>query len=107
MAFELDVAGGAEVLTQMVADHISELALQIAASTDEGATVDEYAQVADHVTDRFVATVSVPAERQAKDGVLTKAAAAAGLEVHMWPERQRKPRARKSGKAAGDAPSDS
>ena len=100
MAFELDVAGGAEVLKELVADHIGELALQVAAGADEGAKVAEFAQVDDHVTDRFVATVTVPAERQAKDGVLTKAAAAAGLEVTARPPRE--PRSRKStGKSTG------
>lgn len=109
MAFELDIAGGAEVLKELCAATISELALQVAATADEGATVDEYAQIEERVTDRFVASVSVPAERQAKDGVLTKAAAAAGLEVTLRPERQRRPRSRKrSGKgASGDVAGDS
>lgn len=103
-SFELDLAGGAEVLKEMAAATISEIALQVAAATDEGATVDEYAQVDDKVTDRFVAMVSVPAERQAKDGVLTRAAAAAGLEVTVRPVRERKSRSRKPSRkgASGD-----
>lgn len=108
MAFELDLEGGAEVLKEMAQPLISELALQIAESADQGAKVAEYAQVEEMVTDRAKAMVSVPAERQAKDGVLTRAAAAAGLEVRAAPPRQRKSRSRKSRKgAAGDAASDS
>lgn len=90
MIFELDVEGGAEVLKEMSASVISELALQVAAAADEGATVDEYAQIAEKVGDRFRASVSVPADRQARDGVLTKAAAAAGLEVKLRQGRKRR-----------------
>ena len=74
--FTLDKAGGAEVLKEMAADAIRELARHVAsnAATDV---------VGEHVTDRFVATVSVPAYRQAKDGALTRAASAAGLEVRL------------------------
>lgn len=106
MTFKLDREGGAEVLKELVAAHISELALQVAAGADEGATVEEYAQVSDRVTDRFVASVSVPADRQARDGVLTRAAAAAGLEVTLR-QRKSRPRKSKSRKAAsGDGASD-
>ncbi|OOL30709.1 hypothetical protein GQ85_18205 [Rhodococcus rhodochrous] len=41
----------------------------------KGVIVDEY------TTDRTAAAVKVPAARQAKSGALTRAAAAAGLEV--------------------------
>lgn len=105
MTFELDLEGGAEVLKEMAAPLISELALQVAASADEGATVDEYAQIEEKVTDRAKALVSVPADRQARDGVLTRAASAAGLEVRAAPVRPRKSKSRKG--AAGDAASDS
>lgn len=81
MTFQLDRDGGAEVLKEMAAATISEIALQVGAAADEGATVAEYSQITERVTDRFVASVKVPAERQAKLGVLTRAAAAAGLEV--------------------------
>lgn len=102
MAFELDLAGGAEVLKVLVADEIAALAQQVGGQAGEGAKVKTY------VTDRAAASVSVPAELQAKDGVLTKAAAAAGLEVTLRQPRPRKSRARKSRKgAAGDAASDS
>lgn len=81
MTFELDRDGGAEVLKELVAGHIREIALQVGAAADEGAKAAEYSQINEYVTDRFVASVSVPADRQARDGVLTRAAAAAGLEV--------------------------
>lgn len=84
MAFELNLEGGAEVLKEMAQPLILEIALQVAESADVGATSSEYAQVEERVTDRAKALVSVPADRQAKDGVLTRAASAAGLEVVSW-----------------------
>lgn len=98
-SFELDLEGGAEVLQVMSAPVISELALQVAGAADDGATADEYAQITEKVGDRFRASVSVPADRQARDGVLTKAAAAAGLEVKL---RQSRPRGRRRKKDAVD-----
>lgn len=88
--FELDYEGGGEVLQEMVADHIRELALEIGAAADDGAKVSEFSQIDDYVGvlfrgKRFIATVTVPAYRQAKDGVLTKAAASSGLEVRLRP----------------------
>lgn len=83
MTFELDRDGGAQVLKEEFAEAISELALQIGAAADEGAKVADYSQIREYVTDRFVAAVTVPAARQAKDGALTKAAAALGLEVRL------------------------
>lgn len=100
MAFELDLAGGAEVLKEMVADEIAALAAQIA--SDSGGKVKTY------TTDRAAATVTVPAELQAKDGVLTKAAAAAGLEVKLRAAKPRKMTSSKRRKgASGDVASDS
>ncbi|OMB92485.1 hypothetical protein A5733_17715 [Mycobacterium sp. NS-7484] len=102
MAFELNLEGGAEVLKELVADEIAALAQQIAGDAGDGAKVKTY------TTDRAAATVSVPAEAQAKDGVLTRAASAAGLEVKLRPEKPRKARPRKNRKgAAGGAASDS
>lgn len=75
MTFKLNRAGGAEVLKQLAAPAINALARQIAAQAGADAEVTEY------TTDRAAASVAVPAEQQAKDGVLTRAAAAAGLEV--------------------------
>lgn len=79
MAFVLDQDGGAEVLKELAASAINDLAQQVADDIGEGAKVKTY------TTDRAAATVSVPAEMQAKDGVLTRAAAAAGLEVRPKP----------------------
>lgn len=73
-AFKLNRAGGAEVLKHLAAQRIDALAETIAGGID-GAEVQKY------TTDRAAASVSVPAEAQAKDGVLTRGAAAAGLEV--------------------------
>lgn len=75
MTFTLDRDGGAEVLKELAADLIAEVAAQVSAEAGPGA------QVKVVVTDRVRASVTVPAEAQAKDGVLTRAAAAVGLEV--------------------------
>lgn len=96
MTFVLNRDGGAEVLKELAADTIRELALQIGEAADDGAKVAEFSQINDYVTDRFVATVTVPAARQAKDGALTRAAAASGLEVRLRPATA-KP-AKKTGK---------
>lgn len=89
IGFHLNLAGGAEVLKQMAAEHIAGIAGAVAA--EAGAD----AEVTQKVTDRARATVKVPAEQQAKDGVLSRAAAASGLEVVQWQPRSRK---RKGGK---------
>lgn len=81
MAFELDTDGGSEILKEMIKPYILDLALQVGELADEGATVDEFSQIKEYETDRAAASVTVPAERQAKDGALTRAASAAGLEV--------------------------
>lgn len=107
MAFELDRDGGAEVLKELSAAAIKDLAERVADDIGEGATVKVY------TTDRAAATVSVPAEMQAKDGVLTRAAVAAGLEVRPKPatETRNRGKSRKArpeatpaqAKASGDA----
>ncbi|SHU94422.1 Uncharacterised protein [Mycobacteroides abscessus subsp. abscessus] len=75
--FKLNRKGGAEVLKELAAQQINAIAKQIAAQAGPDAEVDEY------TTDRAAAAVRVPADQQAKDGVLTRAAAAAGLEVRL------------------------
>lgn len=107
MAFVLDQEGGAEVLKVLASGAIKDLADQIADAIGEGAEVKIY------TTDRVAASVSVPAEMQAKDGVLTRAAAAAGLEVRPKPAaetrsygkgRKARPEATPAeAKASGDA----
>ena len=92
MAFELDLAGGAEVLNEMAAPHVEALAGVVAAVAGEGAEVKTYQ------TDRAAAKVMVPADAQAIDGVLTKAASALGLAV--TPVAPRKSRAKGSKSAA-------
>lgn len=75
--FKLNRKGGAEVLKELAAQQINAIAKQIAAQAGPDAEVDEY------TTDRAAAAVRVPADQQAKDGALTRAAAAAGLEVRL------------------------
>jgi hypothetical protein len=77
MAFELDIKAGEEVLKELAKAEIDALAKRVAAEAGPHATVHEY------TTDRAAAAVSVPAGLQAKDGVLSRAAAAAGLEVRL------------------------
>lgn len=77
MAFKLNRKGGAEVLKELAAPHINALARAVASDAGDDAEVEEY------TTDRAAASVSVPAHQQAKDGALTRAAAAAGLDVRL------------------------
>lgn len=73
MKFKLDRKGGAEVLKELAAAEIRALANRVAAQSG--------GEVRTYTTDRAAAAVTVPAARQAKDGALTRAASAAGLEV--------------------------
>ena len=73
--FRLNRKGGAQVLKQLAAPAVAAAAQKIAANAGPDAVVKTY------TTDRAAAAVSVPAEQQAKDGVLTRAASSAGLEV--------------------------
>lgn len=57
-------------------------AMTTAAAQRMAAAVDaEDVEVGEYTTDRNAASVSVPAEAQARDGALTRAAARVGLEV--------------------------
>ncbi|MFC9768834.1 hypothetical protein [Rhodococcus jostii] len=76
--FRLDRTGVAEVLkSPAAAALINATARSVASKAGDSAEVSEY------TTDRRAAAVSVPAEDQARDGALTRAAAAAGLEVRI------------------------
>lgn len=75
MAFELNLEGGAEILTDMARPEIERLTKAVQA----GAGPDAESEVI--TTDRAHGVVRVPAYRQARDGALTRGAAAAGLEV--------------------------
>lgn len=77
MSVEIDHDGAAEVLMRLAAGTINDLAKKVADDAGEDAVLDTY------TTDRAAASVSVPAEQQAKDGVLTRAAVAAGLELRL------------------------
>lgn len=73
--FKLNRKGGSEVLKNIVADEIRALGRKVAAAAGDEADLSI------RTTDRAVASVAIPAAQQAKDGRLTRAASAAGLEV--------------------------
>ncbi|ORB55203.1 hypothetical protein BST43_15125 [Mycobacteroides saopaulense] len=77
--FTLDHKGIEDVLKNLTAKPINDIAKRIGVHAGPEAVIDEYE------TDRAAASVSVPAGLQAKHGALTRAAAAAGLEVHLKP----------------------
>lgn len=87
--FELDAAGVREILRgQEVRGLIDGLAAEVAgnirALVEPGTTIE----VRGYTTDRGAATVVVADARamgwQARDGILTRAAGSAGLEVKAW-----------------------
>ncbi len=73
--FRLNYKGGSELLKEIAAPHINALAQRVASAAGDDAEVTPY------TTDRAAASVTVPAYQQAKDGALTRAVSAAGLEV--------------------------
>ena len=75
MSFHLDYRGGEHVLKHMARPEIERLT----ALAEAGAGEDAESEVI--TTDRAHGIVRVPAHRQARDGALTRGAAAAGLEV--------------------------
>lgn len=75
MSFELDYEGGREILTVHARPAIERLTAEVAAGAGEDAESSVF------TTDRAHGEVRVPAYRQARDGALTRGAAAAGLEV--------------------------
>lgn len=68
-------AVGALLKSGAFAPAVNALANAIAENAGDDAEVEQY------TTDRNAAAVKVPAWRQAKDGALTKAASAAGVQV--------------------------
>ena len=91
MAFTLNRDGGAEVLKDLAADWVANVAQQVAAKSGDSVVVEL------RTTDRAKAFVRVPRESQAKDGVLTRAAAEVGLTI--YPSKYPK-KAKKDAKAA-------
>jgi hypothetical protein len=84
--FALDPAGVREVLqSQEVRSMVDEAAQQIAARVSAQVPADVPVEVRAYSTDRQAATVTVRDVRgmvwQARDGLLTRAAAAVGAEV--------------------------
>lgn len=87
--FELDTAGVREVLRgQEVREMIDGYAQQVADNVKALIRPGVPIEVRKYTTDRGAATVVVADVRgmawQARDGILTRAAAAAGLEVKAW-----------------------
>lgn len=82
MAFVLNVVGGSEVLKMIAAEEVSALAGQVAAAAGQGAVIETKTSKT-----RFVAAVKVPADMQAKDGTLSRAASEVGLEINAYPKR--------------------
>ena len=87
--FRLDAAGVREILKgpemrQVIDDLAGQIAGHVRASVPSGTAVS----VRGYTTDRGAATVVVEDVQamawQARDGILTRAAAAAGLEVKAW-----------------------
>lgn len=74
--FVLNRVGGEEILKEFAAEAVTQLALEVAAGAGRSAVVETTVS-----RTRFVATVKVPAEDQAVDGVLSRAASDVGLTV--------------------------
>lgn len=66
--------------SEAFATPINDLAYAMAADIDDDSIV-----VSEYTTDRAAAAVAAPGSMQAKDGVLTRAAAKVGLEVRAKP----------------------
>lgn len=77
--FTLDRAGASVILKELSGAAVSELAQAVASGAGPDATVTTKV-----TKTRFVASVQVPAEQQATDGVLSRAAGALGLVVHPY-----------------------
>lgn len=86
MTFTLDRDGGAEVLKILAAQAVAEIASRVSAAAGETSVITM------ETTDRARAKVSVPADAQAKDGLLSRAASEVGLTVVPLKQRQRPPR---------------
>lgn len=95
MTFVLDTAGGEEVLKVLAAQAIVDLASQVMSKAGPGASMETSVTNERRGGGRFRARVNVPAEAQAKDGVLSKAAAEVGLTV--TPFKKKPPKKQPSG----------
>ena len=87
MVFVLNRAGGGEVLKELCAEAITQLGVEVSADAGKSAVVETGVS-----RTRFVATVKVSAEAQAKDGVLSRAASQAGLTINAYPKRAPRPK---------------
>ena len=77
--FTLNRAGGNEILKAVCAEEVSALAAQVVAAAGPEAFLSTKVTAT-----RFVATIKVPAEAQATDGVLSRAATAVGLTINAY-----------------------
>ena len=84
-SFTLDRAGAAEVLKVIAAEEVSAIAAAVAAAAGEEAIVETKT-----TKTRFVATVKIPAQLQAAEGVLSRAATGVGLKINKYPRGERK-----------------
>lgn len=88
-SFRLDTAGVREILKGPdVRRVIDDVANEIAAHVQAAVPADTPVVVRGYTTDRGSASITVQNVRamawQARDGILTRAAASAGLEVKAW-----------------------
>lgn len=89
MTFRLDRAGVRQALQQEgIRNEVDRVAARIAASVRARVPAGVRVEVTSYTTDRAAAAVTVLDVRgagwQARDGLLTRAAGAAGLEVRAW-----------------------
>lgn len=87
--FELDTAGVREFLRgPELRALVNQVAGQVYAHVRASVPNDVPVELRTYTTDRGAATVAIPDPRgmllQARDGVLTRAAGAAGLEIRAW-----------------------
>lgn len=89
--FELDRAGIAEILkSPQMRDAVNETAVRVAANTRASLPEEAPVEYRAYTTDRRAATVTIlhrdAAEWQRRDGLLTRAARQAGLDVRENPD---------------------
>lgn len=77
--FLLNRTAADEILKVLAAEPITQLAVEVAADAGPSAVVETRVSKT-----RFVATIKVPADEQARDGVLSRAASDAGLTIFPY-----------------------
>lgn len=87
MTFVLNRVGGGEVLKELAAEAVTQLALEVSADAGPSAVVETRVSKT-----RFVATIKVAADEQATDGVLSRAVSQAGLTLNAYKRQFSKPK---------------